>query len=168
MIQDRVIASPAFCRADALITYLAHGSEVETRAIVGCALRAGKLVALPRVMPGARRMEFIAVRSLAGLVEGTFGIMEPAPDAAEPVDGRLSTESLAIVPGLVFDRSGFRVGYGGGYYDSYLASFPGTTLGLCRSAFLLDRFSPGIVEPHDRSVDLIASERGLIGCARFR
>lgn len=70
---------------------------------------------------------------------------------------------IALVPGLVFDRMGFRLGYGGGYYDCFLADFPGISIGLVREQFLVESLAQqGVLDGFDQPVDCIATENGLL------
>lgn len=85
-------------------------------------------------------------------------------------DGTVSSRSsrpiaIALVPALAFDHSGYRIGYGGGYYDAFLSAFPGFTVGLCYEGLLQDDLaSLGCLEPHDVAVDLVATEIQLLTC----
>lgn len=156
-IAARVVALDAWRAADAVFTYLSIGSEVDTRVLIRAAWAAGKVVVLPRCEPG-RRLAWYVVDALEGLAPGAFGILEPAPDPARLVSPGDFGHPLAIVPGLAFDRAGFRLGYGGGYYDRFLASFTGVSVGLARGP-LPCHLAAGLIEPHDRPVDLVVTER---------
>ena len=143
-------AHPAVLEAPFVYTYRSFGTEVDTGRFITWCLDAGKRVALPRCAPGSRTLEWYAVDGLEGLVPGPFGIEEPAPDPALLVDGRGRAGDVAIVPGLAFDRAGFRLGYGGGYYDVFLASFAGRSIGVCRAAELVESLAAlRAVEAHD-------------------
>ncbi len=73
--------------------------------------------------------------------------------------------AIALVPGLAFDEHGYRIGYGGGYYDAFLSAFPGFTVGLCYEDLLQDDLAAlGCLEPHDIAVDLVATEAQLLIC----
>lgn len=141
---------PHVLEAPRVYTYRSFGAEVDTSRLITWCLDAGKRVALPRCVPGSRALEWYAVDGLEGLVPGPFGIEEPAPDPARRVDGRGRAGDVAIVPGLAFDRAGFRLGYGGGYYDAFLDSFAGHSIGVCRAAELVESLAAlGAVEAHD-------------------
>ena len=159
-IAAQVLASPEYRRATLLLPYLSFGAEVDTRAIIQAAWGAGKAVALPRCLPG-RLMAWHKVESLDGLVRSKFGVDEPADDPATLVDaGR--EDALALVPGLAFDARGFRIGYGGGFYDVFLAGFPGASIGLCRECQLSGALDH--LDAHDLPVQAVATESRLIRC----
>lgn len=86
--------------------------------------------------------------------------------SAAALSGRpRSKPVIALVPGLAFDRAGFRIGYGGGYYDRFLAGFPGTSIGLAREQFLAESLEQlGALDTFDQPVDYIATESGLYCC----
>ena len=73
---------------------------------------------------------------------------------------------VAIVPGLAFDCQGFRLGYGGGFYDVFLAGFPGVSIGLCRERQLCASLDDlGVIDPHDRRVDFVVTEQRMVSSA---
>ena len=156
-IAARVLTLDAWCSADVVLAYLSIGSEVDSRALICAAWAAGKLVALPRCEPG-RRLAWHVVDGFESLAPGAHGIPEPAPDTATLVSAKGLERPLALVPGLAFDRAGFRLGYGGGYYDRFLAGFAGVSVGLARGP-LPRRLAAGLIEPHDRPVGLVVTER---------
>ena len=110
-------------RAKTVLVYVSTPIEVGTREIIAKVLSDGKRVAVPRCVPGTREMEFYFINSLDELMPGTFGVLEPAPVPAR----RLLdfSHSVCVVPALACDRSGYRLGYGGGYYDRFLRDYPG-------------------------------------------
>lgn len=163
-IAARVAASDAFVTSPLVLAYCSLGSEVDTHVLIQEALRRGKVVALPRVVPGTRTMAWHAIGSLADTAPGFAGIPEPADDAATRIDAAgADARALALVPGLIFDRQGFRLGYGGGFYDTFLSTFPGRSLGLIREQQLIDDLGKhGAREPFDRPVELVATEGKLL------
>lgn len=157
-IAENVAALSAFAEADGVFTYLSFGVEVNTRELIERAWGSGKAVALPRVVPGTRAMRWYAVDSLDGLERSSFGVEEPVADPACEVTPADFRAPIALVPGLAFDREGYRLGYGGGFYDAFLPTFPGASIGLCRTAQCLDRLPHDTYDvPVDRVVAEVAS-----------
>ncbi|MCH3968150.1 MAG: 5-formyltetrahydrofolate cyclo-ligase [Atopobiaceae bacterium] len=159
-IAARVVASPAFERADLLLTYLSFGAEVETRGIIERSWADGKTVAIPRCVVHTRLMTWHRIDTFDGLSKSSLGVEEPADDEATLVDPASDgLVALALVPGLAFDAHGFRLGYGGGFYDTFLAGFDGVSMGLCREVQLVDDLAAlGVVDVHDLPVSLVVTD----------
>ena len=167
-IARSLFATAFWQQASTVLTYLSFGSEVDTHRIIEEAWRAGKTVALPRCVRSTRTMDWHRVTSLDGLARSAFGVEEPPDDPATLIDpaaaAPASTSAIALVPGLAFDAQGFRIGYGGGFYDAFITHFPGTAIGLCREAQLIpDLREAGVLEEHDAPVRLVVTERGISG-----
>ncbi len=156
-IFERVISLDEFADCDALLTYISVGSEVNTRQIIDYALQIGKKVAAP-VCFGEGKMSFYYISSLAETKLGRCGVYEPTGDIknlAQP-----TARSLCLVPGVAFDRGGFRLGMGGGYYDRFLASHSMITAGLCFESCVCEKLPR---ESYDKNVFyLITDERIII------
>lgn len=127
------------------------GREPDTARLIRALTARGKRVGLPRTLPD-RQMEVRLYDPDRPLIPAAFGILEPSADA--PLLPREDIE-LALVPAVCYDRRGFRLGFGGGYYDRWLAGFSGTTVGLCRDCVLQDQVP---VEEHDCQVELLLTE----------
>ena len=134
--------------------YVGTGFEIATRDAIAGRLRRGD-VCVPLCGAGGT-MSARRIRSLDELRTGRYGLPEPPADAPE------GDPRIAVVPGLAFSLSGDRIGWGGGYYDRWLAAHPDClTVGLCYEAFLMDL-------PHtaaDRRVGVILTERRSISCS---
>ncbi|WP_343209051.1 5-formyltetrahydrofolate cyclo-ligase [Anaerolentibacter hominis] len=111
---EAVLSHPEYKKRRVLLLFSSIRREPDTRNLAVQALEDGHVAAFPRVE--GREIRFYRVRELNELVPGTMGILEPDP--RELVQGE---KALMILPGLAFDLSGNRIGYGGGYYDRYLA-----------------------------------------------
>ena len=145
----RVLESDAYRQAGTLYCYLPFGKEVDTTLLVQQALADGKQVALPKCY--GREMRFLFISDLAQVRASAFGAPEPAGDGPIARD----ETALVIVPGLVFDSRGFRIGYGGGYYDRYLCEHPRhPTIALCFGCQVVPRLEP---EAHDIPVQTLFS-----------
>ena len=127
-VQQQTHAYPKARRASTwrearlVLTYVSFGSEVDTHALMQAARSAGKQVAVPRCRRPIRSTSMISSEDDLG--PGLRGLMEPSPDCGRPLTPPQMVGSLYIVPGLVFDADGYRIGYGGGYYDRFLAFYP--------------------------------------------
>lgn len=163
LIEQRLCSLPEFEQAEVLLPYLDFGPEVRTRGIIERAWAAGKTVALPWCVPDTHEMRWYKVSSFEALVRSGLGVEEPVPDEEneQPLDDE--QRMLAIVPGLTFDATGYRLGYGGGFYDTFLAKFDGVSVGLCRTAQLSDDLrTEGIIDAHDLPVRLVVTEHRVI------
>jgi len=118
-IQQRFANSDEFNYARILASYYPVGSEVRTQKIVSIALKSNRLVALPRTV--GDHIKFYQILSNTDLIPGKFGIREPSI-SFDSSDYCVSDNiDLLLVPGIVFDTNGFRIGYGYGYYDKFIA-----------------------------------------------
>lgn len=154
-ICGHVLRLRQYQRAETVILYMSTAIEVETGGIIRHALTHGKRVALPRCRPDTRLMDFYYIRSLEDLESGSYGLLEPK-ESCEPLTH--FEGSICLVPALAYDRSGYRLGYGGGYYDRFLSSYPGPRIGLIYADDLRRQLPHG---RFDRPVQLIVSERGF-------
>lgn len=127
------------------------GKEPDTSRLIGELVRRGKTVGLPRMLP-EHRMEVRRYDPDRPLVKVSFGISEPGEDC--PLLDREDI-GLVLVPAVCYDRLGYRLGFGGGYYDRWLEGFSGVKVGLCREAVLRDAVP---TEAHDAKVDILLTE----------
>lgn len=149
-LAKRLYETEAYRSARSLYAYLSFNQEVRTAPIIRRAWADGKRVAVPKIMGG--RMAFIWLTGFDALAEGWKGIPEPVEDGPVADD----ETALVLVPGLAFDPDGRRVGYGGGFYDRFLAQEPmHPTVALCYGFQLVERLD---AEPHDVPVDLVIAD----------
>ena len=140
-------ASRAYQNAKTIYGYLPYNQEVRTVPMLERALKDGKKVAVPKVY--GEEMKFLYLDDLTAVAKGYAGIPEPIAD--EPVAH--DETALVLMPGLAFDPQGHRIGYGGGFYDKFLAAEPNhPTLALCYEFQMLPRLD---VEDHDIPVDTV-------------
>lgn len=154
-----MISSATFRYADIILMYYPKDDEIDLRPIAETAIASGKKIAFPRCNPEDHSMVFHYVNSFDELEPGSYNIMEPLADA--PAFSLSETENsnvICIVPAVVFDKKGYRIGYGGGYYDRYLSGFRGTKVGMAYRDFIVNSVPHG---RFDLTVDVMMSERGL-------
>jgi 5-formyltetrahydrofolate cyclo-ligase len=160
-VAEKIIACPEFASAHRVALYAATEGEIDVRAVFEAGVAAGKCCVFPRCREG-NQLEFSQIEQWDELVPGRYGIYEP-PESRLPV--ALSKISLALVPGLAFDRNGGRLGRGGGYYDrTFLkpSSSKPKLMGVAHSIQVFDAIPVG---EHDRRVDLLVTEATLIQVA---
>lgn len=146
-LTQALLAHPLYRRASTLYAYLSYNQEVRTEAIIRRALAEGKHVAVPKVC--GDEMRFLLLNETTPIALGYKGIPEPT-DGTEADD----KDALVLMPGLAFDRAGHRMGYGGGFYDRFLAKEPHPTVALCYDFQLLPHLP---TEVHDIPVDAVLS-----------
>ena len=152
-LTERFLHHPFYQEAKNIATYLSFPHEFQTQELIEQALKDGKKVLIPKTYPKGR-MEFVVYHPQQ-LVKTSFGLLEPQGDL-EVVE--LSQIDLIHVPGLAFTTEGYRIGYGGGYYDRYLEHFTGHTLSTVYPCQIRD-FIP---EDHDIPVqEVLIDERNL-------
>ncbi|MBQ7680194.1 MAG: 5-formyltetrahydrofolate cyclo-ligase [Butyrivibrio sp.] len=124
-ILTQVCAAQVYHQARQILLYYSIRSEVETHRLLRTAISDGKEVYLPRITDRtAGKMVFLRVEDDIDLVPGDMGIPAPKPEAPlyRGSDGDGQDSCIALVPGLLFDEAGYRLGYGGGYYDRFLSA----------------------------------------------
>ncbi len=152
-----ILSSASFRYAQTILAYHPKETEVDILPVLREALAQGKKIALPRCEE-EHIMTYRFIPSLDVLAPGTYGIYEPSADAplfAEEV----GCASLCLVPGVVFDVHGFRIGYGGGYYDRFLHNYQGSVAGVIYREFILPSVPHG---RYDLALPVMISEKGMI------
>jgi 5-formyltetrahydrofolate cyclo-ligase len=160
-----LLSTREFKQSQMIMIYLAMPTEVETSTLAVKAWQEAKSVAAPRVDWEGKRMEPVELRSLDVGMKTTGpggGVREPITGTAVP----LALIDMVVVPGMAFDRRGYRVGRGRGFYDRFLSQqdFQGIRCALCFHEQLQEE--PIQNEPHDVPMDLIVTDREVIHCPR--
>ena len=153
-ILSRILALNEYARNEIILVYVSTAIEVDTFPLIRAALSNGKRVYAPRCVENTRDIDFYRIASLDELEKGAFGLLEPNPQRAEKLTDL--SRGLCIVPGLSFDASGYRLGYGMGYYDRFLSDFKGTTAGICYGSCVQWKLPSG---RFDRAVDFLVTEK---------
>jgi 5-formyltetrahydrofolate cyclo-ligase len=161
MAQQQLISLAEFTQADCIALYAPVHKETDTANILVEAFRTGKRVLYPAVCDD--RMVFRQVDGVECLAEGCFGILEPCSTGC---DHQADEPDLIVVPGVAFDQSGHRIGYGKGFYDRFL-QHPGRKahlVGLCHDFQLIAGSIPA--EEHDIRMELIVTDQRVIRIMR--
>ena len=160
-ITQKLLATSEYAEATTVLTYVSVSSEVSTRMFIECALRDGKTVAVPRCLPG-HCLEFVAIASLEQLVAAPFNLLEPAKELPAVTEDQ-KNNSICIVPALLVDIKGYRLGYGAGFYDRFLSTYPGKKICLAYQQNLSQTMLPHTA--FDVAVDLVITESDVLTCA---
>ena len=156
-IHLRLLQSPFFLEANSIFSYVSVEGEVDTRIILETALQMGKRVYVPRCIPGKEHlMDAVEIHSMDELVPGSFGILEPKPEL--PSSGERNFD-LSLIPCLMADKRGGRLGHGAGYYDRFLERNSGKNLCLCYSSLLYDHIP---MEKTDVKMDALLTEEAYL------
>jgi 5-formyltetrahydrofolate cyclo-ligase len=156
VIQNRIVNSSEFKLSNVIAAYFPTGSEVRTQYIMYAVLKNHKVLALPRTERDEIVFCQVSKVDIAEdkLISGRFGIKEPAQSS-----NIVETMDLLIVPGLAFDRNGYRLGYGKGYYDRFIANKKSLffSMGLAFEFQLLDNDLPRC--DFDQKIDAVTTEK---------
>ncbi|MCX5899379.1 MAG: 5-formyltetrahydrofolate cyclo-ligase [Proteobacteria bacterium] len=162
LITDRLYRMSRVQDACSWFVYVSFLSEVETYSLLRMLLADGRQVSVPCVDRSSLVMSASRLTSIEhDLAPGCFGIPEPAAGCLRPVGSR--TIDVVIVPGAAFAVDGFRLGYGGGYYDRFLKNCPAVTIGLAFDMQVVDRVPHDV--QRDVPLDYIVTEKRLIHCS---
>ena len=160
-ICEGFIGSVYYSECQDILVYVSGDIEIGTKAIIEHALNESKRVLCPRCEKGTNIMHFYRIKSFDDLEKGSYGLLEPKP-ACERIDGFVSP--LCIVPALSFDSKGYRLGFGKGFYDRFLADFKGVMVGLCCDSCISQTELPH--DGYDICVDRILTESGWINALK--
>ena len=162
-IKDRIIQSTEFNKAGIIGITVSRYPEVDTRLIIEAAWSMGKQIAVPRCKSNTREMDFRLLTSFDDLESVYMDLLEPI--VMKTVSVSKEQIDLQIVPGVVFSSEGYRIGFGGGYYDRYMVDYKGETISLC---FESQTGYDVPVEQHDMPVSKMITESRSINCQEIR
>lgn len=154
-ICDRLAETDVYINALAVFVYVSIGSEIDTHFLLERILKDGKRLIVPKCNTKECVMELYEITSLNQLVIGAYNIPEPSGSVRRVERDEVC---LAVVPALAFDKSGARLGYGGGYYDKFLSGFCGYSVGLTYPQCMADELP---FEDFDCRVDEVVCAKGM-------
>lgn len=150
------IKSEIFKKHDIILAYYPIKNEPNILPIIEYAVSIGKKVAFPICNTKDYELTFKFINDLNDLVNGAYNIPEPREDAKEY---SYEIEALCIVPALSFDKRGYRIGYGKGFYDRFLSRFNGASIGLCYNDFFCEELP---IDVTDQAVDVIITDKEVL------
>ncbi|MDI2588111.1 5-formyltetrahydrofolate cyclo-ligase [Psychrobacillus sp. NEAU-3TGS] len=162
-IENRLLIEESVQHASIIGITISAFPEVNTEGIIKRVWEIGKTVVVPKCNPKDRSMTFYKIDSYDQLETVYMKLLEPNPDLTV---GVLSEDiDLLIVPGVVYSKTGYRIGYGGGYYDRFLTNYTGQTISLAFDFQIVDQVE---TEMFDIPVDKIITNKGIIPCKQNR
>ena len=165
-IQQRLFETKVYQHCKTIFTFVSFRSEVDTKNIIQKAFVDQKKVMVPKVE--SQTMDFYEIKSLEELTPNKMGILEPRGDfntCYRPLTLELDqSEKLMLLPGLAFDLSGNRIGYGGGYYDRYLSQYKETNFYKVALAYDFQVMEQVVSQEYDIKADLILTPSSYIDC----
>ena len=157
-IVDKIFLSSIYKNANVIMTFVSFGTEVNTHNFIKKSISDGKRIAVPITFPKTREIKASEIFDFNELEVGFYNILTPKDEYVRYINPE--EIDLAIVPGLAFDRKGYRVGYGGGYYDRFLSQYSHIIkLGIAFDLQIIDEVPKN---DFDIPVDMIFTEKEII------
>jgi 5-formyltetrahydrofolate cyclo-ligase len=156
-IADRLYMDDAWKKAHVIGITISKFPEVDTHRIIQEAWKQGKLIAVPKCYPKEKKMSFRIISDFSQLESVFYGLLEPIEERTPFISH--DDIDLLIVPGLGYTRDGFRIGFGGGYYDRYLKDYNGQTVSLAFELQIIPSFKK---EDYDMPVGKIMTNKEVI------
>ena len=156
-IHNQLISLSNWQKAETIAVTISTGKEVDTKKLIEKAWFEKKRIVVPKCDPTSNSMVFRELTSFKQLEHVFYNLLEPKVEETNIIDS--NDIDLMIVPGVCFNREGYRIGYGGGYYDRYLLNFNSTTVSLSFSFQIVDDLQ---IEAHDIPVSTIITESEVI------
>lgn len=158
-ISENLRNIPAFNTSAHILFYVSTDGEVHTHDLIRESLSSNKNIYVPISEPKTHTLTISKIQKFSDLIISTYGILEPKKEKISAVP--LNQIEVIIVPGVVFDEKGHRIGQGGGYYDWLLSHTKATSIALAFE-FQIQNAIP--TETHDQKVDFIVTEKRVISC----
>ncbi|MFB1080670.1 5-formyltetrahydrofolate cyclo-ligase [Jeotgalibacillus sp. JSM ZJ347] len=157
-IHELVMLSPEWKQSKVIALTISRDPEIDTTILINKALEQGKKVCVPKCEPSSKRLDFHYIQSLNDAEPSFYGLLEPKSHL--PIAEK-SDIDLVVVPGLAFSETGYRIGFGGGYYDRFLKDYNGECISMAYSfQMTVNQFA----ESFDMPVKRIMTERKVYHC----
>ena len=156
-VAQQLYQTDVWMEASTIAITVSKAPEVDTFQIIRKGWEQGKRMVVPKCEPKSRKLNFRELKRFSELETVYYGLLEPITTETESVSA--DEIDLVVVPGLAFSKGGYRLGFGGGYYDRFLANYQGNTVSLA----FKDQIVPEVpVESHDIPVQKIVSSEGVM------
>lgn len=156
-MESHITSSLLWKKAKVIGLTVSKDFEWDTWMLIKQAWEEKKQVVIPKCIPNNKKMNFYMINSASDLILGNFNILEPKVNEEKRVNK--NDIDLLIVPGVLFDKQGYRIGFGGGYYDRFLVDYSNATLSMSSEENVINELPK---DPYDMSVQHIVTENGFI------
>ncbi|MBE6879677.1 MAG: 5-formyltetrahydrofolate cyclo-ligase [Ruminococcaceae bacterium] len=151
-VYENILKSGILDKYNVFLCYVSTEIEVDTIDFIKRCFDIGKIVAVPKCT--SDEMTFYVIESFSDISTGMYGIKEPLEHCRLLTNEEMS-QSICIVPALAYNKEGFRIGYGKGYYDKFISGYKGATLGLCYSNFIREDIP---IDKFDRRIERVITD----------
>ncbi len=160
-IKERLFSTEYYKNANFIFTFISTQEEVDTHNIIRESLEKGKRIGVPITLPKEKKLLVSEIKNMDEELEmGFYDILTPKKEYIREIPPE--EIDIVLVPGLIFREDGFRIGYGGGYYDRFLRNVKDVVkIGLCYEMQLYEDIP---IASHDVPVDYIITEKRIIDC----
>lgn len=156
-LHAHLLTSYLWKQAETVGITISQEFEWDTMKIIETGWKQGKTVCVPKCFPATKGMEFYQIDTYEQLEVVYYNLLEPKRSMTKHIPPE-RMDSL-LVPGIIFDRQGYRIGFGGGYYDRFLVKYKNKTASILHSSQLIDTIPK---DPFDLPVDHLITEQGWI------
>lgn len=156
-IYQRFISTDFYKNAKTILCFVSTNLEVDTIQLINRAIADQKTVAVPKCLNLLGNMEFYMIHSLDDLEKSTFSLLEPNIKKSKKLDN--FSDSICVLPGFAFDREGYRIGFGKGYYDRFLNKYNGKKVAICYNNCIANQLPRG---RYDVAADYIVTPKYII------
>lgn len=152
---ENLIKTEEYKNSENIFVFISFRDEIDTHEAVRYFIKDNKNVFIPYTEEGKEKMRLTRLKDMEDLVPGHFGILSPKKEDLDFIDHNII--DLVLVPGLAFDDEGYRIGYGGGFYDKFFADLISKPkkIGYCYSFQLIDKIPH---DDYDIPVDMVITD----------
>lgn len=164
-IRNKLFNLEKYKKSNFIFTFISTDEEVDTHNIIKESINMGKRIGVPITVPKERKLLVSEVKNFETELEmGYYDILSPKKDFIREVSPNVI--DIVLVPGLIFTKDGYRVGYGGGYYDRFLSQIEDVIkIGICFDMQITEEIP---TDQYDIPVDYIITEERIIDCKEYR
>lgn len=163
MIHNKLINQEEIKKAQIVALTISNFPEVNTKRLIEALWKLGKNIAVPKCDPKTKKMDFYIFDDYNQLEVVYMNLQEPIVESTTKVEKEQI--DVLISPGVVFDLTGYRIGFGGGYYDRFLQDFTKPTISMAFDVQIVEKIP---VDAYDLPISTIITEERIIHCDDFR